>query len=238
MNDYDLLRKYVDESKWKKSFKLLNQGYPVQYIIGNVEFINNIIFVNKNVLIPRFETEYLVEKTLKYIKKYNINNPKILDLCTGSGCIAISIASELNTTVDALDISKKALRLAKKNALHNKVNVNFFKSDLEKFVPNKKYDVIISNPPYVSFNEDVDPKTYYEPSLALYAIDNGLYYYKAIFNRYKKYLSDKYILAFEIGETEGISLLDYAKVSFPKANIWIEKDLNNKDRYLFITNFE
>lgn len=238
MNDYELVRKYVKESKWKKSFELLNNNYPVQYIIGNTEFINNTIFVNPSVLIPRFETEYLVDKTLNYIKKYNIENPTILDLCTGSGCIAISLKSSLISNVDALDISKKAIILAKKNALYNKVNINFYNEDLTTFIPSKKYDIIISNPPYVTNDEQVDEKTKYEPSIALYAKDNGLYFYNIIFKRYKEYLNNSYFLSFEINSNTSYEVLNLANKHFKDSKIWIEKDLNNRDRYLFITNYE
>ena len=107
----------------KRNIKKIENDYPVQYIIGNVNFYGNDIIVNKNVLIPRFETEYLVEKTINYIKKLKMNNPKILDLCTGSGVIGLTLKKELSDSIVTLsDISIKALRVAKKNK--NKLNLD------------------------------------------------------------------------------------------------------------------
>ena len=238
MSDEELIKKYVPKHKQQKSLKKLKKGYPVQYLIGNVDFYNCTIFVNKHVLIPRFETEYLVDKIIKYLKEFKISNPTILDLCTGSGCIAIALKSNYSSQIDALDISKKSLRVAKKNAKYNKVEINFQNGDLEKYIPAKKYTIIVSNPPYVSKNEIVDPKTKYEPALALYAPLEGLYYYEIIFNRYQNYLEDKYLLAFEIGANQGDELVKIAKKYYKDAQIFVEKDLVGKDRYLFIANFE
>ena len=238
MTDSELIKKYVDKKKWNKSFKLLKKGYPVQYIIGNVEFVNSLIYVNKHVLIPRFETEYLVDKVLKYIKKHNINNPNILDICTGSGCIAISIKKEIKCNMDALDKSKKAIKLARKNALYNNVDISFYIKYLRKFNTSIKYDIIISNPPYIKYNDSVDPLTKYEPSMALYAPNEGLYYYEYIFKHYENCLKDTYLLAFEIGKDQKEDLITIAKKIYKNNHIWVEKDLNNFDRYLFITNIE
>ena len=110
------LEKYLPQNKLKAGLKKLSQNIPVQYIVGSVDFYGYNIKVNKNVLIPRFETEELVNRTIKYIKKY-IKEPKIVDLGTGSGCIAITLSKELNTSVDAVDISDKALEVAKQNKL-------------------------------------------------------------------------------------------------------------------------
>ena len=224
--------------KHKRAIKLLDKNYPVQYIIGNTEFVDNLIFVNKNVLIPRFETEYLVEKTLNYIQKYQIKRPKIIDLCTGSGCIAIALKSKINCTITGIDISNKAIKLAKKNAKYNKVDINFIVKDIDKYFPKEKYDIIISNPPYVKYDEIVDFKTRFEPKKALYAEDNGLYFYKVILNKYKDNINSKYLFCFEIGITQGKEIQKFAKELYPEANIFIEKDLTNRDRYIFITNFE
>ena len=108
----------------------IKDGYPIQYLIGNVEFLDSIIDVNENVLIPRFETEYLVDKTIKYLQYKE--NLKILDIGTGSGCIAISLKKALNCTINAIDINEKALELAKKNAYNNNVVINFKKKDILK----------------------------------------------------------------------------------------------------------
>ena len=238
MSDKELIIKYLEPKKQKKAFKKLAKGYPVQYLIGNVEFYDTTIFVNKNVLIPRFETEYLVEKTINYLNKYQIDNPNILDLCTGSGCIAISLKTHISSSVDALDISSKSIKIAKKNAKYNDVDINFVVSDLENFEPDKKYDLIIANPPYVDITKEIDPKTKFEPAIALYAPLNGLYFYEIILKKYQRYLEDRYLLAFEIGEEQAKEISNIAKKYYKNAKILVEKDLCGKDRYLFITNCE
>lgn len=221
----------------KKLNKLKEKKYPLQYILGNTNFYGYLFLVNKNVLIPRFETEGLIEETIKLLKKLKLTKIDILDLGTGSGCIAITLAKETNPKqVDALDISGKALKLAKKNAKINNVTINFIHKDIKKYKPNKKYDLIISNPPYLTKNDDVDKSIMYEPKRALYAEDEGLEYYKVILKNYKNNLKKKSIMAFEIGEKQSDYLLNYAKKFFPKAQIEVKKDLAKKIRYLFIIN--
>ena len=151
--------------------KRLEKGEPIQYILGDVNFYGYPIKVSKHVLIPRFETELLVEKTLKKINKYFKNkNIDILDMGTGSGCIAITIKKNLPTSnVDALDISKEALSIATMNAQNNNTNITFIASDMTTY-KDKLYDVIISNPPYISSEEPImELVKNNEPHLALYA---------------------------------------------------------------------
>lgn len=213
--------------------KLLNQ-YPIQYLIGYVNFYGYKINVNENVLIPRYETEYLVEKTIKYIKDNFNSKINILDLCTGSGSIAISLSKELNCIVDASDISSKALEIAKINANENNADINYIESDLFDKI-NGKYDVIISNPPYISKNEEIMYSVdKYEPHEALYADDEGLFYYDKILSEIKNYLNNKYIIAFEIGYTQGEKIKKLAEKYLNNPKVLIEKDLSNKDRYVFI----
>jgi len=139
--------------------------------------------------------------------------------------------------VDASDISEKALNVAKNNANINKLDINFIKSDLFENLKEKKYDIIISNPPYISYDEKIMESVYkYEPHLALFAEDNGLYFYKKILNEAKNYLNDKFIIAFEIGCTQGEVLYEYANNLYFEAKIYLEKDLSNRNRYLFIIN--
>ena len=231
MENIEYLKKYIDKDKLEDGLKRLENGEPVQYIVGNVDFYGNKIIVNKNVLIPRFETEGLVEKTIEYFK----NNKKmlnILDLGTGSGCIAIALKKELNCNVDAVDISIDALEVAKENAKLNNVEINFINSDMLDKVT-KKYDLIISNPPYIAYDEEImDIVKDNEPHIALYASDDGLFYYKEIIKEANKYLNDNGLLAFEIGYLQGDKLLEYSKKYFDKVKV--EKDLSGKDRYLFI----
>jgi release factor glutamine methyltransferase len=213
--------------------KLLN-NYPIQYLIGYVNFYGNNINVKEDVLIPRFETEDLVDRTIKYCKKMFNKKINILDIGTGSGAIAISLNKELDSNVDAIDISDSAISLAKENNEINKTNVNIFKSDVFSNV-NNKYDVIISNPPYISYEEEIMDKVYdNEPHLALFASDNGLYFYKKILDDAKEYLNDKFIIAFEIGMTQGEEISEYAKSVFKNVTVSVEKDLSMKDRFVFI----
>ena len=213
--------------------KLLN-NYPIQYLIGYVNFYGNNINVRENVLIPRFETEYLVEKTIKYAKKMFDSKVNILDIGTGSGAIAISLKKELDSDVTGVDISDDALGLSNENAKLNNVDVKFIKSDIYSDVSGK-FDIIISNPPYIASDEAIMDKVYdYEPHLALFAEDNGLYFYKKILDDAKDYLNDKFIIAFEIGMTQGKKISDYAKSIFNNINVIVEKDLSLKDRLVFI----
>ena len=203
MTDINYLEKYLPKNKLKEGIERLQNGEPVQYIVGNVNFYGNEIKVNKNVLIPRFETEELVEYTISYIKKMFKEKINIIDLGTGSGCIAITLKKKINSNVSAIDISKEALEVAKENAKKNKVEIDFIQNDMLDNISNK-FDVIISNPPYISKNEEIqDIVRKNEPSLALYADNEGLYYYEKIIKQAKKNLKEKFIIAFEIGYMQG-----------------------------------
>ena len=235
-NNIEYLKKYLKDKTLDEGIELLNKGIPVQYIVGNVDFYGYNFKVNENVLIPRFETEELVEKTIKYINKYLDKKVDILDLGTGSGCIAITLKKELDCNVDAVDISPKALEIAELNAKNNNVDITFYEGDMLSPI-NKKYDVIISNPPYIAYNEEImEIVKNNEPHTALYAEDNGLKYYKDIISNANKYLKEKSIIAFEIGEKQGKLILEYAKNYFKDSIITIEKDMQNRDRFVFIIN--
>lgn len=221
----------------EKDYSKLLKDYPIQYLIGNVNFYGYTIFVNENVLIPRRESEELVEKTIKYIKKYLNENVSILDLCSGSGAIGIALKKQLiNSNVTCSEISQKAIDVSLKNIKYNNVDIAVIKSDLFNNI-NCKYDVIISNPPYISKDEKIDDSVKkYEPSLALYAEDNGLYFYKEIIGKAKNYINKKYIIAFEIGYWQSSEIIKYAKNVFHNNKIFVEKDLSNRDRFIFIIN--
>ena len=235
MSDEELIKKYIESDKQEPALKKLRSGYPVQYIIGNVDFYNAIINVNKDVLIPRFETEYLVEKTIKYLEKINILNPKILEIGTGSGCISIALKKNINCDITAIDISNKAIKVALENAKLNNVNINFINEDIHNFKTNILYDVLISNPPYVPINSEIDEKIKYEPQEAIYAPENGIYFYHIILKKLHNNLNKKYLIAFEIGDHEGIEISNLVKDYLPNSYILIEKDYNNFERYLFIS---
>ena len=235
MNNVEYLKKYY-QGDITSALERLEQGEPIQYIVGNVDFYHSNFKITKDVLIPRFETEELVDKTINYIKMYLKEPLNIVDLGTGSGCIAISIKKEIDCNMDAVDISKQALKIARMNAKENNVDINFYcGSFLEPL--DKKYDVIISNPPYISYDEEImDVVKNNEPSLALYADNNGLACYEEILKNISKYLNDKSIIAFEIGYQQGNSIKTIAQNYLPNARISIEKDLQGKDRFVFIFN--
>lgn len=220
----------------EKDYQKLLEGYPIQYLIGYVDFYGYKINVNENVLIPRYETEYLVEKTINYSKKMFDSKLNILDLGTGSGAISIALGKKLDSNVTGVDISDKALEVAKNNALQNNININFIKSDMLENVTGK-YDIVISNPPYIDSEEKImDSVKKYEPHLALYAEDNGLYFYKNILSNIKPYLKKKFIIAFEIGWWQGKLIETIAKEYFEDSKVLTLKDLTNRDRYIFVIN--
>lgn len=220
----------------EKDYQKLLEGYPIQYLIGYVDFYGYKINVNENVLIPRYETEYLVEKTINYSKKMFDSKLNILDLGTGSGAISIALGKKLDSNVTGVDISDKALEVAKNNALQNNININFIKSDMLENVTGK-YDIVISNPPYIDSEEKImDSVKKYEPHLALYAEDNGLYFYKNILSNIKPYLKEKFIIAFEIGWWQGKLIETIAKEYFEDSKVLTLKDLTNRDRYIFVIN--
>lgn len=232
--DKEYLEKYLDKNKLEAGYQKLKEGIPPQYIVGNTNFYGNIINVNQNVLIPRFETELLVEKTYNYIKKYFQKEVSILDIGTGSGCIAITLKKLLDAKITAIDVSKKALDVAKENAHQNNVDIDFILSDLFSNVKGK-FDVIVSNPPYIAYDEKIDERVKNnEPHLALYAKNNGLDFYERILKEASQYLKEKAIIAFEIGEKQGQSIKNIAQKYFKDSYITIEKDLPGKDRFIFI----
>ena len=236
MTDLEYLKKYY-KGNLEDGIKRLEGGEPVQYIVGDVDFYGYNFLVNKNVLIPRFETEELVNRTIKYIDEYlDKNNLDIIDLGTGSGCIAITLNKELGCSVDAVDISADALEVAKSNNKKNNSSVSFIEGNMLENI-SKKYDVIISNPPYVAYTEEIDDIVKNnEPHLALYADLNGLYFYDKILDKARNCVKEKSLIAFEIGYTQGKEILDIATKYFPHAKVWVEKDLQEKDRFVFIYN--
>ena len=237
MTEREYLEKYLPKDQdISEALKRLENGEPVQYIVGDVNFYGNIIKVNKNVLIPRPETEELVEKTQELIKDIFPNQDiDILDIGTGSGCIPITLKKLFpNSNVSACDISAQALEVAKDNAISNKVDIKYIESDVFTNIKDK-YDVIISNPPYIKYDEEImDIVKNNEPHLALYADDNGLYFYKKIIKESKEYLKDKFIMAFEIGETQAEDIIDFAKSYYPNCQIYKDQDMQHLDRFIFI----
>lgn len=234
MTELEYLKKYY-KGNIEDAIKRLDNGEPVQYIVGDVDFYGNILKVDKRVLIPRPETEELVEKTLKIIKDRFYGNIDILDLGTGSGCIPITLKKELpNANVSAIDISLDALEVAKENATINKVDINFIHSDMFDNATGR-YDVIISNPPYIRYDEKImDIVKNNEPHLALYAKDRGLYFYDNILQNCSNYLKDNFLIAFEIGEEQGAEVVDLANKYLTNIEVIVKKDFRKLDRFVFI----
>lgn len=210
---------------------------PIQHIIGYQTFYGYDFIVNEDVLIPRRETEELVEQVLYYYDDH-FQGQKI-DLCdigTGSGCIAITLSKEEpNLNVVAADISAKALVVAKQNNDKLGANVRFFEGDLLSPLKGMKFDIIVSNPPYIPNQEDVAKivKTH-EPNIALFGGDTGLIFYERILKDAKNYLKEKGLIAFEHAYDKRQELYDLAKHYYPQANIIQLKDLSGKDRMTLI----
>lgn len=235
MKDIEYLKKYY-KGNLDEAIKRLENKEPVQYIVGNVDFYGETIKVNKNVLIPRFETEELVDNTINYINKYFNRKVNILEIGTGSGCISIALKKNLDCTITATDISKNALQVAKENA--KDLDINFINTNIYDGI-NDKFDVIISNPPYISKDEEIMDIVYNnEPHLALFADNNGLYFYEEILKNINTIVKDKFLIAFEIGASQANMVKELANKYLKNVTVVIKKDLENRDRMVFIHNFE
>ncbi len=233
MTDIEYLKKYYS-GNLDDAMNKLKEGIPVQYIVGNVDFYGINLKVNSNVLIPRFETEELVSKVVEYSKSFN--NPTIVDIGTGSGAIAITLKKKILCNMIATDISQEALEVAEYNALSNNAQINFRLGNLLEPL-NEKIDIVVSNPPYIAYDEEImDIVKNNEPHIALYAPNNGLYYYEEILKNISKYLNKKYLIAFEIGESQGNMLKELSKKYLNNEAI-IEKDMQGRDRFAFIKTF-
>lgn len=238
MTDIEYLKKYLAEDKLDEGLKRLEKGEPVQYIVGNVDFYGLLFNVNPCVLIPRFETEELVSKTIEYIKKFFNYQVDCVDLGTGSGCIAVTLKIKIgnNINMDAVDISGDALKVAKENAKQNNVDITFYHGDMLDPL-NKTYDIIISNPPYIRKDEEImNIVKNNEPSIALYADNDGLANYEKILSNAKKYLKKRSMIAFEIGWWQAEKITSITKKYFPESMISVEKDMQERDRFIFIFN--
>lgn len=221
-----------------RQLQKINEGYPIQYIVGNVDFYGYSFKVKPGVLIPRFETEQLVFRTKKYIDKYFSNKVSLLDIGTGTGVIGLTLKKEVpKIDVTMVDISAKALKLAKVNASHLNEDVTIYKSDMldEVIRLNEKFDIIISNPPYLTKDEEImEVVRRYEPSKALYGGKKGLKYYKVILANAKKVLKDRGLIAFEIGSSQTLDIIKIANKYFKDSPYEIKKDFQGRDRMFFL----
>ncbi|NCA66998.1 MAG: peptide chain release factor N(5)-glutamine methyltransferase [Clostridia bacterium] len=227
-------QKFVNEQQYKKAIeysKKVAGGTPLQYVLGNTSFYGNTIKVDSRVLIPRQETELLVSEALKYIKE----DSKVLDICTGSGAIAIAIAKGKGIKVTASDISAEALEVAAENATANGVDIIFIRSDMFASIE-EKFDIIICNPPYISRSEmEVLPEDVKkEPRLALFGGNSGLDYYRILADNIKKHLNGGGVLLMEIGSKQSVDV----KQLFAEYKTETYKDYSGLDRIVKVVNRE
>ena len=240
--DYLQLTKYFDDeikdyALFMSAMKRYQNGEMIEYVFEKTYFLSNPFFVNKNVLIPRQETEQLVLSTIENIKQIFGDHPiTIADVCTGSGVIGISVAKSLpNNTYFFTDISKEALRVARTNSakLLENVNVKFLEGDMLEPLKDKKIDVLVCNPPYISDVSSIDKRTWeQEPHLALIANPSTLFYEKVL-KEYRDIMNEICLLAFEIGEDMTDELTILVNKYCPNANFYFEKDMYGKTRFLF-----
>ncbi|TMM28633.1 peptide chain release factor N(5)-glutamine methyltransferase [Polaribacter aestuariivivens] len=229
------------ETDLKSITKRLQKEEPIQYILEKTTFYGYPFLVNKNTLIPRPETEELVEWVLKEIeekrKKNKLENISILDIGTGTGCIPISLAKNLQkVTISAIDISSEALKIAKKNAVLNNVDINYIELNILKAEKlSESYDIIISNPPYVRQLEKKEIHNNVlknEPHLALFVSnENPLIFYKKIADLAKNHLNKNGLLFFEINQYLGKETAEMLKKK-GFSNIELKKDLFENDRMI------
>ena len=237
MTDIEYIKKYY-KGNIDEAIDRLNNGEPVQYIVGEVDFCGNIIKVNNNVLIPRFETEELVDNTIKILKNHFRDKIYILEIGTGSGAIAISLKKQINCNIIATDISKEALEVAKENAILNNTDISFVNTDIYKGIE-EKFDCVISNPPYISYDEEImDIVKNNEPHIALYAKNDGLYFYDEILKNISSKLNNRYLIAFEIGQNQFQKINEFKQKYLPDSIIECKKDMQGRDRMVFIYKFE
>ena len=211
----------------------LTKGVPLQHITHTQEFMKMDFYVDENVLIPRPDTEILVEEVIQIAR--TMDKPRILDLCTGSGAIAISIAKYVpNAVVYAVDISEKALEVAVENARRLKANVKFIKSNLFKDLKEMKFDIIVSNPPYIK-KDDIQflsDEVQKEPEIALDGGYDGLDFYRKISRQAIEYLKFGSYLCFEIGFDQKIDVIDIIEKEGHYTGTYCKKDLYGNDRII------
>lgn len=222
---YELYHRYIYENE------------PIQYIVGSSCFYGYNFKVNAHVLIPRFETEELVENILyRYDKYFKGQQVDVCDLATGSGCIAIALAlEEKNMNVIATDISSKALEIARENSKELGADVQFLEGDMLEPVLQRKFDIFVSNPPYIPEEEEVMSLVKdNEPNLALFGGKDGMKFYRIILSGLQPLLKEKALICFEHGFDKKEEMLSLAKTYFPDAKVEVLKDMEGKDRMTFI----
>ena len=217
--------------------KHIREDVPLSHLVGFEYFYDRKFKVTKDVLSPRMETEELIYKVVDYVKTTKNNNLRILDLCTGSGIIAITLKKELNQfliDVVASDISEEAIKVAKENAQFHDATIKFIQSDIFDSIDDK-FDVIVSNPPYIDRKDKVtmqDNVLKYDPHLALFAEEEGMYFYRKIIEQANNYLNDNGVIFFEIGYDQKEKIIKLADMNGYSAEVY--KDINGRDRMAFL----
>ncbi|MBL1220712.1 peptide chain release factor N(5)-glutamine methyltransferase [Chryseobacterium sp. L7] len=226
-----------DEKKLVDVVSSLKTGRPYQQILGETEFYGMLFFVDEHILIPRPETEELLEIAIREIQssKFKTQSLKILDIGTGSGVIPLVLKKHFpDAEVSSIDFSEKALQTAKRNAEHHQLNINFIHGDYLNFELTEKYDVIISNPPYIGIEEETeiaDSVKEFEPKMALFSpVQDALIFYRKIAEDSKQSLNDNGLLFLEINQKLGPETLELYTEHFSEAQLI--KDLSENDRFI------
>ena len=235
------LSEQISKENEEKYFSLIEkhikEDVPLSHLVGFEYFYDRKYKVTKDVLSPRMETEELIYKVIEYINASNKNKFKILDLCTGSGIIAITLKKELeqvSVDVIASDISEEAIEVAKENAQSHDATIKFIKSDIFNNIDNK-FDIIVSNPPYIDRKDEVtmqDNVLKYDPHLALFAEEEGMYFYRKIIEQANDYLNENGVMFFEIGYDQKDKIIKLADMNGYSAEVY--KDINGRDRMAFL----
>ena len=231
------LSKENEEKYFSLIEKHIKEDMPLSHLVGFEYFYDRKFKVTKDVLSPRMETEELIYKVIEYVKVNNKNNLKILDLCTGSGIIAITLKKELDRIsidVVASDISEEAIEVAKENAQYHDADVRFIQSDIFNNIDDK-FDIIVSNPPYIDRKDEVtmqDNVLKYDPHLALFAEEEGMYFYRNIVERSVNYLNENGVIFFEIGYDQKNKIIELADMNGYHAEVY--KDINCRYRMAFL----
>lgn len=231
------ISKEIEDKYFSLIEKHIKEDVPLSHLVGFEYFYDRKYKVTKDVLSPRMETEELMYKVIEYVKASNKNKFKILDLCTGSGIIAITLKKELeqvSVDVIASDISEEAIEVAKENAQSHDATIKFIKSDIFNNIDNK-FDIIVSNPPYIDRKDEVtmqDNVLKYDPHLALFAEEEGMYFYRKIIEQANDYLNENGVIFFEIGYDQKDKIIKLADMNGFSAEVY--RDINGRDRMAFL----
>ena len=231
------ISKEIEDKYFSLIEKHIKEDVPLSHLVGFEYFYDRKYKVTKDVLSPRMETEELIYKVIEYVKASNKNKFKILDLCTGSGIIAITLKKELSQfsiDVVASDISEEAIEVAKENAQSHDATIKFIKSDIFNNIDNK-FDIIVSNPPYIDRKDEVtmqDNVLKYDPHLALFAEEEGMYFYRKIIEQANDYLNENGVMFFEIGYDQKDKIIKLADMNGFSAEVY--RDINGRDRMAFL----